>query len=389
MQKLTRLSLFWRETNEKIYKHSNVFIKCSRNANEKWHSHTSITKCFGAFLLHHKRGGILNEVWVEKYRPKSLKDVIGQKHIVKRLMVIAENVKTGKSTLPHFLLAGKQGTGKTSIVQAFIRDMYGDEFRYLEMNASDNRKIDDVRGQIKKFCRTSPWDDKLNIVFLDEADGLTPQAQEALRRIMEKYAGTTRFILSCNYLNKVIDPIRSRCAILNFYPLKSVEVAKLINRVAKSESIPIKKSAIKMIGFFSRGDARLALNTFNYLAGSQNEIITDDDVYNHSWRVDVIEVDKLINYCLFEPINNLSEIIDKIDTQLMKFYQAGFSELSMVDAFYIAVKDNPEYKPRMKAKLFTLIGDLDYRITVGCNPDIQIRTFLFSIVYSRYKKAKK
>ncbi len=156
-------------------------------------------------------------IWIEKYRPQKLDDIVGQDEIVERL---SSYVKSGN--LPHLLFTGSAGVGKTTAAVTLAREFFKDSWQmnFRELNASDERGIDVVRNQIKQFARTTPLGDAtFKILFLDEADALTTDAQAALRRTMESYAQTCRFILSCNYSSKIIDPIQSRCAIYRFKPL--------------------------------------------------------------------------------------------------------------------------------------------------------------------------
>ena len=149
-----------------------------------------------------------NTIWIEKYRPATLNDVVGQREIVERLKNYV-----GAQSLPHLLFTGTAGIGKTTSAVALAREFFGDDWQvnFRELNASDERGIDVVRNQIKQFARTAPMGKAtFKILFLDEADALTNDAQSALRRTMENYAQTCRFILSCNYSSKIIDPIPIR-----------------------------------------------------------------------------------------------------------------------------------------------------------------------------------
>ncbi|HPD51938.1 MAG TPA: replication factor C small subunit, partial [Methanoculleus sp.] len=197
-------------------------------------------------------------IWIEKYRPRRLDDIVGQNDIVVRLK---SYVKTGN--LPHLLFAGSAGVGKTTAAVALAREFFGDSWQtnFREMNASDERGIDVVRTQIKEFARTSPLGDaQFKILFLDEADALTTDAQAALRRTMETYARTCRFILSCNYSSKIIDPIQSRCAIYRFRPLDREAVIEGIGRIAAAEGLTLAEGALDAIVYVAAGDMRKAIN---------------------------------------------------------------------------------------------------------------------------------
>src|SRR5512136_3490771 len=197
-------------------------------------------------------------IWIEKYRPARLADIVGQDEIVERLQ---SYVRAG--SLPHLLFTGSAGVGKTTAAVALAREFFGEAWNlnFREMNASDERGIDVVRNQIKQFARTSPLGGaELKILFLDEADALTPDAQAALRRTMESYAQTCRFILSCNYSSKIIDPIQSRCAIYRFKPLGASAIKEEIRRIADQENLSVTDAAMDAIVYIAQGDMRKAIN---------------------------------------------------------------------------------------------------------------------------------
>src|SRR3989344_4330775 len=155
-----------------------------------------------------------SDIWTEKYRPLKFEEVVGQQEIIKRVRSLVQSLN-----IPHLLFAGPAGTGKSTLALITVKSLYGESWRenYLELNASDERGINVVREKVKGFARTKSLGNvSFKVIFLHEADALTPEAQQALRRTMENYAGTCRFILSCNYSSKIIDPIQSRCAIFRF-----------------------------------------------------------------------------------------------------------------------------------------------------------------------------
>ena len=169
--------------------------------------------------------GIEDLAWTEKYRPKCLDDVIGQEVIAERLKAFAKS-----KSFPNMIFAGPAGVGKTTSALALANELYGDKIyeAFIELNASDSRGIDVIRGRVKEFARTMPLSSGLvKIIFLDEADALTPEAQHALRRTMERYSSTTRFIFSANYASKIIEPIQSRCVVLRFRLLNEDDVKKV------------------------------------------------------------------------------------------------------------------------------------------------------------------
>ena len=170
-----------------------------------------------------------SDIWTEKYRPKKFEEIIGQKEIVLRIKSLVE-----KKSLPHCLFAGPAGVGKTTLATIIAKELFDENWKpnFLELNASDDRGIGIIRNEIKNFARTmSLAKIPFKIIFLDECDSLTRDAQQALRRTMEQYSRSTRFILSCNFSSKLIDPIKSRCSIFRFKPLTKENVDEIIKEL--------------------------------------------------------------------------------------------------------------------------------------------------------------
>ncbi|MFH0927497.1 MAG: replication factor C small subunit, partial [Candidatus Micrarchaeota archaeon] len=196
--------------------------------------------------------------WTEKYRPKKLDDIIGQQDIVNSLRSFVR-----LKNMPHLLFAGPPGCGKTTATLALANELYGDSRSecLLEMNASDERGIDVVRGKIKDFARTIALADvPFKLIFLDEADSLTSDAQSALRRTMELYVSATRFILGANYSSKIIEPIQSRCSVFRFSNLRDEEVSQMASRIAEKEGLEIEPKALEALKYVSEGDMRKLIN---------------------------------------------------------------------------------------------------------------------------------
>src|SRR6056297_268428 len=215
------------------------------------------------------------EVWIEKYRPESLDDVMGHEDIVGRLQSYVS-----RNDLSHMLFSGPAGTGKTTSATAIARELYGEDWRenFLELNASDERGIDVVRDRIKNFARTSFGGYDYRIIFLDEADALTSDAQSALRRTMEQFSNNVRFILSCNYSSQIIDPIQSRCTVFRFSPLGDEAVAAQVREIASAEGIELTDDGVEALVYAANGDMRKAINALQ-AAGIMGDTVNEDAVF--------------------------------------------------------------------------------------------------------------
>lgn len=201
----------------------------------------------------------MNEIWVEKFRPKKFDEFVGHEDIVKE---IKGCLKEGE--MPHLLFHGPAGTGKTTMAYLIGRNLFGDNFKtnFLELNASDERGIQVIREKVKTFAKTNPLGADFKIVFLDEADYLTSDAQASLRRVMELYTTTTRFILSCNYVNKIIYPLQSRCRMHRFKKLREGDILGLLGKINTKLSSEIMEEVAKNC----KGDLRMAINEIQTLS---------------------------------------------------------------------------------------------------------------------------
>ena len=215
----------------------------------------------------------LSEIWTEKYRPGKFYEIVGQDNIIRRIESL-----TNALNIPHLLLAGPAGTGKSTTALIVVKTLFGENWKenYLELNASDERGINVVREKVKNFARTKSLGNVFfKVIFLDEADALTPEAQQALRRTMENYSATCRFILSCNYSSKIIDPIQSRCAMFRFKLLEKKDVEKYLIRISERENLTLNSEAAEIIYEGSEGDCRKATNLLQSTA-SVSPIITPE-----------------------------------------------------------------------------------------------------------------
>jgi replication factor C small subunit len=312
----------------------------------------------------------MREMWIEKYRPKSLKDVVGQKDIVDRLQAYARS-----GNLPHLMFAGPAGTGKTTCALALAREMWGESWRdnFIELNASDERGIDVVRGKIKEFARTSPIGGaSFKIIFLDEADALTSDAQSALRRTMERYSRICRFILSCNYSSKIIEPIQSRCAVFRFRPLRSEDIRKYLERIAKVEKLEVTDEAFEALVHVAGGDMRKGVNSLQ-VAASLGEKVTIEVVYQTTSTARPEEIKELLTTALKGDFMAARNLLDEIMIQyglsgedIIRQIHKSFFELNVPDI--------------EKVKLIDKTGEVEFRIVEGANERIQLEALLAYLV---------
>jgi replication factor C small subunit len=307
------------------------------------------------------------EIWVEKYRPQSLKDVIGQEEITKRLQAYVAT-----RNLPHLLFAGPPGTGKTTCAIALAKEMYGDGWRenFAELNASDERGIGVVRGRIKDFARTASVarDVSFKIIFLDEADSLTNDAQAALRRTMEKYAATCRFVLSCNYSSKIMDPIQSRCAVFRFRPLQKEDIKKFVRKVAAQERIEVAPDGLEALLYVGQGDMRRVVNTLQ-VATAGGKAVTAEAVYTTTATARPEDVKEMLEIAL---AGNFQKAREKLDQLLLTYGLSGEDIVRQIHrtVFDLTVPD------KVKIDLVERVGETDFRLVEGANERIQIEALL-------------
>ena len=312
----------------------------------------------------------MKEIWTEKYRPKNLDEVVGQKHVTERLKAYVSS-----NNMPHLLLTGPAGTGKTTCSLAMAKEMFGDEWKgnFIELNASDERGIDVVRGKIKEFARTAPLGNaEFKIIFMDEADALTSDAQAALRRTMEKFSKICRFILSCNYSSKIIDPIQSRCAVFRFKPLSREDVYEFLSRIVKNENIDIDDDALEALVHVARGDMRRAVNSLQ-VAAAQGEKIDVDTIYQTTGLANPEEVKKMLETALS---GNFIGARDKLDEIMIEFGLSGQDIIKQIHASYFELSIGDAEKVRLMDKT----GEIEFRIIEGSNERIQLEALLAYIV---------
>ncbi|OKY79177.1 MAG: ATPase involved in DNA replication HolB small subunit [Candidatus Methanohalarchaeum thermophilum] len=306
------------------------------------------------------------EIWIEKYRPDRLDDVVGQDEITKRLK---SYVKTGN--LPHLLFAGPPGVGKTASAVAIAKELFGETWRdnFTELNASDERGIDVVRSKIKNFARSSTIGDAdYKVIFLDESDSLTSDAQSALRRTMEKFSDNARFILSANYSSKIIEPIQSRCAVFRFSRIPEEAIEERIKYIIDEEDIEISEEAIRALKNISSGDMRRAINTLQSAASLEGEI-KEDDVFRISAKPHPREVKammkKAVTGSFMEAKEDLNELMEKrglAGEDIIKEIHNSIFELDIPN--------------KRKIEIIDRVGDVEYYIIEGADSRLQLESLL-------------
>jgi replication factor C small subunit len=311
------------------------------------------------------------DIWIEKYRPKTLNDIIGQDNIIERLKAY---VKT--KNVPHLIFAGPAGIGKTTSALTLAREIFGEiiwKQNFHELNASDERGISIIRGKIKDFARTAPiGETRIKIIFLDEADSLTPDAQAALRRTIEKYTRICRFILSVNYSSKIIEPIQSRCAIFRFKPIKAEDIKKYVRKIATKEKLEITPDGLETLIFISRGDLRKAINTLQ-VSASIDKKITAEILYETSVTARPEDVKTLINTALG---GNFMAARNQLYDLLIKH---GLSGEDIVKEIHRSIFDLT-IPDESKVRLIEKTGEIEFRIVEGSNAHIQLESLLAQFV---------
>ena len=308
------------------------------------------------------------ELWTEKYRPRRLSEIIDQKHVVDKLKVW---VKEG--SIPNMLFAGPAGVGKTTIALALAHELFGENWRqnFQETNASDERGINVVRGRIKDFARVKAIGSEFKIVFLDESDALTPEAQQALRRTMERFSGVCRFILSCNYSSRIIDPIQSRCAVFRFKRLTEKGVGEYVSRIAKGEHLTLSEDATKAIFEVSEGDLRKSTNILQAAATSGR--ITKETVYEVAGQARPQDVRLMIDLA----------IAGKFPDARKRLYdlliEQGLSGEDIIREMHKSIFELgiPE---AAKLELIEKIGEFEFRLNQGGSEDIQLEALLANFI---------
>ncbi|BBD72578.1 ATPase AAA [Sulfodiicoccus acidiphilus] len=306
-------------------------------------------------------------MWSEKYRPRHLDDIVDQEENVSRLKQFVK-----ERNMPHLLFAGSPGTGKTTAALALVRDLYGEDYEryFLELNASDESGINVIRTKVKDFARTVTLGEvPFKVILLDEADNMTADAQQALRRIMEIYTETTRFILACNYLSKIIEPIQSRTALFRFYPLKKEDVIARLRFIAEKEGVSYDEGGLEEIYNVTMGDLRKSINLLQ--SASTYGKITVESIYKAVGVSQPKEVRDALKLAL---AGKFIEAREKVRSLMVN---SGLSGEDIVKQIHREVLSGDLSIPEeLRALLVDYVGETEFRIVEGADDEIQLSAFL-------------
>ena len=321
--------------------------------------------------------GMSSSMWTEKYRPKTLDEIVNQKEIVSRLKNFVQ-----ERNFPHLLLVGPAGVGKTTSILAMARDLYGPGYKnfILELNASDERGIDVIRDKVKNFARTAAIASPVSfkILIMDEADSLTSAAQHALRRTMEIYTRTCRFCLIGNYSENIIDPIQSRCSVFRYSPLEEADAKGRIRFIAEKEGVEVLAEGLDALYQASGGDLRKATNLLQAAAASRSAI-DDVSVYEVLGKVSPERVRAMIQASLDGDFMGAREILREL------LIDQGLAPDDIIRMTYSEIMRNTGISEEWKVRLSDTVGEVDFRLTQGARPEIQLSTLLAHLTLSGEK----
>tara|TARA_B100001971_G_scaffold215070_1_gene257041 strand:+ start:5303 stop:6271 length:969 start_codon:yes stop_codon:yes gene_type:complete len=307
-------------------------------------------------------------MWAEKYRPQTLYEIVNQRDIVNRLKTFVS-----EKNIPHLLLVGPAGVGKTTSILALARDLYGPGYKnyVLELNASDERGIKIIRDKVKNYARTAAMVSPVSfkIIIMDEADHLTGDAQHALRRTMEVYTKTARFCLIGNYSENIIDPIQSRCSVFRYGPLDESDIRDRLMFIAEKESLQVVDEGLAAIFQASEGDLRKAINMLQAVSAN-GELVDDISVYSLLGRLRPDRVQTMIQLAMDGKFLESREALREI------LINQGLAPEDIIRITYREVMRHKSLTEQMKVRLSDIIGEVDFRLTQGSRPEIQLSTLL-------------
>jgi replication factor C small subunit len=313
---------------------------------------------------------IVSNIWTEKYRPKKFDEVVGQDDVVKKVQNLARAMN-----LPHLMFAGPAGTGKSTLALIIVKELFGISWKenYLELNASDERGIDVIRQKVKDFARTKAMGNvPFKVIFLDEADALTKEAQQALRRTMENFTNTCRFVMSCNYSSKIIDPIQSRCVVFRFKLLNKADITKRVKVIAEKEGLQMDDKAIETLFETSEGDCRRVINILQASA-SISPMITSELIKTLMAGAQPEEMKIVLEYALSGDFLKAKE---KLLDLMLKESVSGTDIIKAIQKEVWNLQIDDELKVRLTEKT----GEIEFRLVEGSDEFVQLEALLASFV---------
>ena len=305
-------------------------------------------------------------MFVEKYRPKDFSEMKGQEKIVERVKALVET-----NNMPHLLFSGPAGIGKTTLSLIIGNKLFGDDKQslFLELNASDERGIDVVRNKVKDFARTRAIKDvPFKVIYLDECDSLTKDAQQALRRTMETYSNTCRFILSCNYSSKIIDPIQSRCTVFRFKPLTFENMKEIIHEISEKEGLQVTEDAGEALYEISNGDVRKLENTLQSCSVVAKEI-TKDLVYEVASAARPKEVKEVLDLSVKGFFADARTLLLKT---MLNHGLSGVDIIKQIQREILSLDVEDAKKMRMIEKC----GEAEFRLVEGSDEYVQLEALI-------------
>lgn len=301
--------------------------------------------------------------WVEKYRPHLLEDIVGNEETVDRLKVIARD-----GNLPHIIISGMPGIGKTTSIHCLANALLGPAYKdaVLELNASDERGIDVVRNRIKAFAqkKVTLKPGRHKIIILDEADSMTTGAQQALRRTMEIYANTTRFALACNMSSKIIEPIQSRCAILRYQRLTETQVMKRLLELCAFEKVEYSNDGLAALVFTAEGDMRQAINNLQSCHAGFG-FVNSENVFKVADQPSPVAIQVILKSCHKGDIDGALE-------KLREVWEKGYSAVDVITTLFRVTKTLDTLSEPVKLEFIKEIGQTHMIILEGVQSLLQL-----------------
>jgi len=318
--------------------------------------------------------------WVEKYRPKTMDDIAQQDEVVSALR---NSLQTGE--LPNLMFYGPPGTGKTSVALALVQQFYGAEWRsrVKELNASDERGINAVREQVKGFAQlaigTTEGDlskskARFRVIILDEADSMTHDAQAALRRIMEEFVLQTRFIIICNYVSKIIEPLHSRCSKFRFQPINAKFQCERLQHICEAEGVRLAPGALERLVNISKGDLRASVTMLQTAVSFYGQAHVDENAFFEvACIVPVHRVTDLLKR------TSVAKSTDEVLTIVKGFMLDGYSGQQIMAQLLQIVVNDPHIPDLNKARCATLFSQVEERLVQGSDEELQMFNLFSSL----------